>query len=60
MLYYLGELWFKVLDVYQGLQPCESTKGRDIRRIPEHVDKLLIFIHRKTKHNETICKSNTS
>tara|TARA_R110000868_G_scaffold396780_1_gene669090 strand:- start:1339 stop:1800 length:462 start_codon:yes stop_codon:yes gene_type:complete len=43
MLYYLWDLLFRIIDVYQGLQPCESTKGRDIRRIPEHVDKLLIL-----------------
>ena len=25
------------------LVSCQGTKGRDIRRIPEHVDKLLIL-----------------
>ena len=41
----------------QGLQPCERTKGRDIRRIPEHVDKLLILFTLKLNYYGRFCQT---
>jgi hypothetical protein len=55
-----SELIAPILDVYQGLQPCRRTKGRDIRRIPEHVDKLLILLFHLILNTMRIIVSNYS
>lgn len=47
LLYIYSKDSLSVIRLYSSMRIGNKQKGRDIRRIPKHEDKLLIFISLK-------------